>query len=66
MGQLNIHLKRLIEIRWNYSYDSIIAVEETCCIESLSSMAIRCKEAEKSVTAKGLLNKVCNIEFVAV
>ncbi len=58
-------LKRLIETRWNYSYDSIIAINETfpalkLCLEWISES----KDTEKAVLAKGLIYKVCNIQFI--
>ena len=58
-------LKRLIETRWNYSYESIIAIEETFSALKLSLEWLSdSKEHDKSVTAKGLLNKICDFEFI--
>lgn len=58
-------LKRLIETRWNYSYESIIAIEETFSALKLSLEWLSdSKEYDKSVTAKGLLNKICDLEFI--
>jgi hypothetical protein len=58
-------LKRLIETRWNYSYESIVAIEETFSALKLSLEWLSdSKEHDKSVTARGLLNKICDFEFI--